>query len=226
MFERSIKIWFTAAACGAFAVVSFAADVDITKNRDANIKVWNTLFGVRIGDPIYDADVPAGHRVQVNGAWWATDTSTKQRFLRAGGGVGQAEHAFAPVMPDGPGYTMAVMNDWLSANYGDNRIAFTDAMSETTDISIAIDMEAWRLSGSPAAIPMGTPIDVLNGVSPLLPGYQIGTSPVEFSAGGGWLNPSPFTGTIYSFGEIGFAVPEPASLVLLLMGGASLLRRR
>ena len=48
--------------------VPVMAKVDITKDRDSYIEVWNTLFGFKVGDPIYEGWVPAGHwtaRVQL-----------------------------------------------------------------------------------------------------------------------------------------------------------------
>src|SRR5204863_7154850 len=65
------------AACAALPLPALAGDVDILKNRDSHVIVWNTFLGSRYGDPAYDGILPAGHRLQMSEGWF-TDLSVQQ----------------------------------------------------------------------------------------------------------------------------------------------------
>src|SRR5436305_1389661 len=65
------------AACAMLSAPALAGNVDITKNRDSHITVWNTFLGSRYGDPAYDGTLPAGHRLQISEGWF-TDLSVVQ----------------------------------------------------------------------------------------------------------------------------------------------------
>lgn len=183
------------------------AKVDVTKDRDSHIKVWNTLFGFRVGDPIYDGDLPAGNRLVVTEGWWATDTSMEQTFIGLGN---QAVFNFAPIVPDPlfPGQlTMAQKLPWLEANFGSERKVFADFSSPLGNIFVAVDMaEALFFPGPP--IPPGSVLNAFNGQVPELPGYQIGFAEQVFDPFFGWINPAPYDGPLEVIGEIGMWAPE------------------
>ncbi|MHC4742923.1 MAG: DUF7901 domain-containing protein [Planctomycetota bacterium] len=185
------------------------AKVDITKDRDSHIKVWNTIFGFRLGDPIYEGDLPAGHRLVVTEAWWATDTSIEQTFLGLGS---QAVFNFAPIVPDhsNPGLlTMAEKLPWLAEHFGSERKVFVDVSSPFGNIFVAVDMTEALLSGAPP-LPPGVVVNAFGGRVPELPGYQFGFVEQPFDPVFGWFNPAPYDGPLEIIGEIGMWAPEPS----------------
>ena len=236
-YNRHVDWAFSTRMCGMIVTVvamlamssiletAMAADVEIDKSRDVNLKVWNTILGIRIGDPIYDGDLPKEDKAEVNKSWWATDTSTQQRFLNDNR---VAHHAIGTVVEDSPGhFTMPQQNDWLIAKVGDRWVGFADLKAENTDIYVAVDAAGWINGGEPTYEPEVTTIQVNNGIEALqLPGYQIGTSEITFSETTGWVNPSPYTGDVTVIGSIAIRAPEPATLLLLGLGTLAVLRRR
>ncbi|MBW8041160.1 MAG: hypothetical protein FVQ85_14315 [Planctomycetes bacterium] len=189
----------------SFCERSQAADVDIKKSRDVNLKVWNTFAGFKFGDPIFDGDVPAGDRVKVNGSWYATDTATQQRFIN--GSV--ANHSIGAVVAVSPGvFEMPELQAWLAANVGTGRVELADVKSEEADIHVAVDLTQWVISGI-GPFPDGTIIPIMNGISPMLPGYQVGLVDVLFDPAVGWVNPVPYSGEVTVVGDIGLtAAPD------------------
>jgi hypothetical protein len=76
-------------------------------------------------------------------------------------------------------------------------------------------------------------LEIVNGVSSLLPGYLIGTTEVTFSSEFGLVTDKPFTGTVIfdsTHSIIVESVPEPNSKLGLLalgtLGAASTLKRK
>jgi hypothetical protein len=68
-------------------------------------------------------------------------------------------------------------------------------------------------------------VEVVNGTSPDLPGFVIGLSPVSVdSSAGSYTTADPFTGTVGFTSELTLtsAVPEPAGVTLLGIGGIGL----
>ncbi|MHC4086626.1 MAG: DUF7901 domain-containing protein [Planctomycetota bacterium] len=192
----------------SFCERSHAADVDIKKSKDVNLKVWNTFLGIKIGDPIYDGDVPAGDRVQVNGSWWATDVAVKQRFIRDVV-ANTADHSIGAVVAAGPGvFEMQEMQTWLTANVGTRRVELTDIKSGDADIHVAVDLVQWIAGGEPVN-PVGAVIPIMHGTSPLLPGYQVSLAGVVFDPAQGWVNTAPYSGEVTVVGDIGLtAAPD------------------
>ncbi|MHC4098851.1 MAG: hypothetical protein ACYSU3_22685 [Planctomycetota bacterium] len=197
----------------SFCERSHAADVDIKKSKDVNLKVWNTFLGIKIGDPIYDGDVPAGDRVQVNGSWWATDVAVKQRFIRDVV-ANTADHSIGAVVAAGPGvFEMQEMQTWLTANVGTRRVELTDIKSGDADIHVAVDLVQWIAGGEPVN-PVGAVIPIMHGTSPLLPGYQVSLAGVVFDPAQGWVNTAPYSGEVTVVGDIGLtAAPDHGTLI-------------
>ncbi len=219
--RMSLFVFLALLVLGGLWQTSQAANVKINKSRDVHATVWGTNCGVRQGDPVFDGDVAAGDSVKVDRPTWATDTSTEQSFKD--GCV--ASHSLGAIVSDSNDhFYMPLLNSWLTHNVGDRWVMFADLKSEEVDIYVAIDIAAWVAGGEPAYAWESTVIPITNGISPLLPGYQIGLSETFFDESAGWVNPDPYTGDVTIIGNIGM-IPEPATLMLLGLGGL-LLRRR
>jgi len=182
---------------------ALAATVTITKDRDSNIRVWNTFFGFRVGDPIYEGWLPAGNTLTVSSSWWATDLSVAQDTP-----TGPAEHSIGAVQEKSEGvYELAELNTWLGENFGFTPQLLADLAHTASGppLFVAIDISEFLFSG--AAVPPGTPVSVVTGEADDLPGYLIGTTPISFDPNEGWVNPDPYTGTLEVIGEITIAAP-------------------
>ncbi|RAK67582.1 PEP-CTERM sorting domain-containing protein [Phenylobacterium kunshanense] len=72
--------------------------------------------------------------------------------------------------------------------------------------------------------------EIVNGVSPFLPGAFFSTTPLSFDSAGVMSGATPYTGGIRAYGELEIAAaPEPATWLLALVGAGcvgSALRRR
>ncbi len=90
----------------------------------------------------------------------------------------------------------------------------------TLDLYVGIDLTQWVVN--PMPFEGGDTFSFVNGVSEMLPGILVGTSPISFS-NGGWTTESPYTGTLEVTGAID-GIPEPGTL--LLLGITAALARR
>ncbi len=226
LFRTSL---IAAAIASAMAAPALAAgEVSIRKSRDANVKVWNTIFGFRVGDPKADIDLPAGDRLKANRSWWATDTSTQQRFLGVAAVERTAEHALAAIIPDpeNPGQvTMPRLNSWLFDQFGMQQFELADMASEDSDLYVAVDLSAW-IAGGGVRPPDGSVLNIVNGTHPMLPGYLLSPMPAHFDPNVGWDSPARYNGPAFVLGDIITNAPEPATLALIGLGGLAALRRR
>ena len=201
----------------------------VKKSRAVNVKVWNTVFGVKVGDPIYDGDLFPGDKATIEGSWWATDLSTQQRALPT---ALTTTHSIGAVVADSvnPGqYTMPLLNNYLTAKVGAGYVVrLPDLASETTNTFVAINLDTW-INGGAVAPPLESVFTFTNGTCSSLPGVQVGLSKMVFDPLMGWVNSNCFTGSVYALGEIDLVVPEPSALLALgggLMGLAGFAARR
>jgi hypothetical protein len=211
------------AAC-AVSAPALAGNVDITKNRDSHVTVWNTLLGFRYGDPVYDGTLPAGHRLQISEGW-LTDLSVVQDPLAAG--LHRTTTGMA-MITGGPGtYTMPDLTQAVGMLAGPTgRIGVPDLASSFFDVFVTIDLDDFVHSGG-GALPLGTSLSFLNGDCVSQPGLHAGLSDYMFSAGSGWQTGSPFSGELTVIGEMGLSlVPAPGTAMLGAMGGLLALRRK
>ena len=166
--------------CGFCQKAEARASVEIHKTEDAHLIVWNTLFSFRIGDPIFDGDVPGCHTTKIYSSWWATDLSVEQRFVD---NRVVAVHDLAAILPDpvNPGqYMMERMLPWLETNYGAATQMFPD-LRGVSDIYVAVDIDDWLLSGAPMPEPNQIIPLLPDGTSPDLPGYPLSVPPLSHS---------------------------------------------
>lgn len=198
-------------AAGALAIAAgsaaFAGDLDIRKDRDSHITVWRTLFGFRFGDPIYDGNLPAGHRLRQREGW-LTDLSVTQDL--AAGNI-RTEHHIAAMEGHTGFLRMAELDPWVRDHFGEEVATVGDFMpgmaGTTPELHVAVDLSridpwAWFCPGMLFM--------VFNGETPALPGYQFGNVPPEYIEGLGWVNPAPYTGEVILIGEFGLnASPYP-----------------
>jgi hypothetical protein len=199
-------------AAASLAVVAgvsttLGGDVDIRKDRDSHVTVYRTLFGFRFGDPIYDGNLPAGHRLRIREGW-LTDLSVTQDLLVS---AVHTEHQIAAMEgPDGM-VRMAELDPWVRDRYGDEVATIADFGPGTTTIMpvlhVAVDLtqvDPW-LWFCPGEVFFS-----FNGQALGLPGYQFGHLPFDYIEGLGWVNPAPFTGEVEVIGEMGLnAAPWP-----------------
>jgi hypothetical protein len=208
---------------GLITTSASSAAIDIVKSRDVNVKIWNTVFGVKVGGPIVDIDLPAGNKLHQPDNL-LLDLAVKQTFLppapNAGVAVNQAAAAIVPDLAHPGQVTMQPMNEFLLSNYGIQPDHLPDlAVSQTNsffDVFASIDMSQWN--GLGPAPPLGSTFTFNNGTSPALPGVQVGLAPITFDPILGWVNPAPYTGTVFELGNIDVRAPEPSALMLAGLG--------
>ncbi|MEX2650344.1 MAG: hypothetical protein WD673_15145 [Alphaproteobacteria bacterium] len=90
--------------------------------------------------------------------------------------------------------------------------------SELTNLFVAVDLTQWLSQPSPISFAIGDLFDIVGGVSPLLPGFLISTTPILFDAGLGFFStdPVPVTMRVQVGGIIdGRNIPEPSRVVLV-----------
>lgn len=97
-------------------------------------------------------------------------------------------------------------------------------LNATTELYCGIDLTAY-VEGGKTAYAGGDQFQIVNGTSPLLPGYVFGTTDTYFDPAVGWKTDNPFTGTVEVFAETGLC-PEPALAPIALCGLLMLQRRR
>lgn len=215
---KVIALSVVAAAAGA----ARAGDVDITKNRDSHIRVWNTLLGFRYGDPVYDGTLPSGHRLQL-AEGWVTDLSVEQDPVAAAAFNTTTGLA---VVTGGPGsYTMPELESGVSALVGDARLAVADLASPVNDIFVTFDLDDYFMGGGHAP-PVGTLLNAIAGQIPGMPGVVVGLAEFQFGADQGWTTTALYSGPIEVIGEMGLRVPAPGSMALLVIGSALASARR
>jgi hypothetical protein len=96
------------------------------------------------------------------------------------------------------------LNEWIDDNVEWSRIPLLHNAGCTTfgDIYVVVDLPRWD---NRAFVP-GYAYSIVGGMSPELPGYLIGTTPIVFDpTAPGNVSPfstTPFTGTLYSHGEV------------------------
>jgi hypothetical protein len=190
----------------AIAQVS-QAKVVIHKIENSTVTVWNTFFGFRVGDPIYQGGLVGCTHLTVKSSWWATDLSVEQSIPVYGH---MTSHSLGPVREQSPGsYVMDPLNAWLQTNYGFVTQIVPEVAHPQVDVHVAIDICEWLGSGL-APPPYGVPLDVndIDGTCEDLPGYMIGTTPISFDPCQGWVNPDPWPfGDVISVGEIELTAP-------------------
>lgn len=218
--------WTTVIPCALIALAgaspALAGDVDITKNRDSDITVWNTLLGFRYGDPVYRGRLPRGHRLRLREGW-LTDLSVEQDPLAMG--LHNTTTGMAVVTGGPGGYTMEDLTNAVSSLVGPSgRLAVPDLASSFFDIFVTIDLDDFHYGGG-GALPFGSQVDFSNGRCDI-PGLTAGLAPFTFDARAGWTSPHPFTGTLEVIGEMGLRVPTPGAGALALSAGLLALRRR
>ncbi len=219
---KTTKILAIIAACGAAPLTALAGNVDITKNRDSHITVYNTLLGFRYGDPVYDGTLPSGHRLQISEGW-LTDLSVVQDPLALG--LHQTTTGFAMVTGSPGNYTMSDLTQAVGTLAGTGRIGAADLASSFFDVFVTVDLDDYVLGGGHAPA-IGTSLDVVNGHCVSLPGFTVGMTDFTFSQASGWTTATPFTGQVQVIGEMGLQVPTPGTLALASLGGLLLSRRR
>lgn len=207
--------------------------LDITKSKDANIKVYNTFFGFQVGDPIFSMDLPAGDTLKttVSNNSFFSGLSTVQTLIKSTGVDVKATNTFENVEPDplNPGlFWTPLLNDYLFLMLADNggTLLLPDLGSESGDIYVYTDIGDYLTAGNTALV-LGSNISFVNGISPELPGVYAGNSPLTFDSTLGIVNSAPFTGTAFALGNITLsAVPEPSTFVMLGLGAVSLFGSR
>lgn len=213
-----------AACAGAAPFPALAGDVDITKNRDSRITVWNTFLGSRYGDPVYNGTLPAGHRLRLSEGW-ITGLSVEQDPL------GVALHNTTTGMAmvtGGPGsYTMEDLTVAVGSLAGPTgRLGVPDFASSFFDVFVTIDLDDFVMGGG-GSLPLGSTVEFMNGAAVSMPGLSAGLSEYTFDAMTGWASASPFTGSLEVIGDMGLSlVPAPGTVVLGAMGAALAWRRR
>lgn len=189
------------------SALTLAGDVDIRKNQDSHVRVWRTLLGFRVGDPIYDGTLPAGHRLRIKEGW-ITDLSVEQDLPSM---LAHTQHDMAALV-GGPGMvTMAPLDEWVYSAWGDEVGTVIDfapgLVPATPELYVAVDLaqiDPWRWT-CPGEI-----FFVFNGQVLGLPGYQFGHVPFEYVDGEGWMNEVPYNGEVQAIGEMGLnASPCP-----------------
>ncbi len=210
-----------ASLAGTGAVV-LAGDVDIQKNRDSHVTVWNTVLGYRYGDPVYDGTLPAGHKLKISEGWF-TDLSVQQDLFAMNNH--RATTGLAMVTGSPGSYTMPNLESAVTSLAGNNRIAVPDFASSFFDVFVTIDLDNYVMGGG-FVPPLDSTLPVMGGHIPGMPGVSIGLTPFEFDPVNGWYTTTPFTGQVTAIGEMGLQSPAPGSVALLALGGAMLGRRR
>lgn len=208
------------ALAAVIASPALAGNVDITKNRDSHITVWNTLLGYRYGDPVYDGTLPAGHNLKITEGW-ITDLSVQQDLP----GGRRTTTGMATVTGSPGSYTMPSLETAVASLAGDSRVSLPDFGASFFDVFVTIDLDDYVLGGGHAP-PMGSSFFSMNGQIPGMPGVFVGLTPFEFNSMDGWYTASPYTGSLEVIGEMGLQTPAPGSVALLSVGGALVVRRR
>ncbi|MCC6676175.1 MAG: hypothetical protein IT436_03440 [Phycisphaerales bacterium] len=220
--KRTLLIGMTVIVAGAWVSPARAGDVDITKNRDSHIRVWNTFLGSRYGDPTYDGTLPAGHRLRQSEGWF-TDLSVEQDPVAAA--QFNTTTGLAAVTGDPGSYTMPALETAVAMLAGDSRIGVSDFASPQSDIFVTFDLDDYVLGGG-HALPIGASLFAMGGEIPGMPGVTVGLTPFEFSASTGWTTEMAYTGPLEVIGEMGLRAPAPGAISLLGLGAVVLLRRR
>ncbi|USN98818.1 MAG: hypothetical protein H6810_11755 [Phycisphaeraceae bacterium] len=197
---RVSRVLAAALVLGAGTAAVFAGDVDIRKDRDSHVTVWRTLLGFRIGDPIYDGNLPAGHRLRIREGW-LTDLSVTQDLLSV---AVHTQHDIAAMVGPPGMVTMAPLDGWVRDAWGDQVGTLIDFMpgdvAVVPELYVAIDLsriDPW-LWTCPEEMFL-----VFDGTVLGLPGYQFSHLPFEYVDGEGWVNLAPYNGNVVVIGEMG-----------------------
>lgn len=203
--------------------VAQAGNVDITKNRDSHITVWNTVLGYRYGDPVYDGTLPAGHNLKISEGWF-TDLSVQQDFP-ALAGAHRTTTGMAQVTGSPGSYTMPDLESAVGGLAGDGRISLPDFSSPLADFFVSIDLDDYVQGGGHAPA-VGSQFFAVGGQIPGMPGVFLGLTSFDFDSLNGWYTSSPYTGPVDVIGEMGLQTPAPGSAALLGLGALVGFRRR
>lgn len=121
-------------------------------------------------------------------------------------------------------FKLAGYQDSLQALLGENVFSGLPSLyNDATNLFIGVNLNEWISHAS--SFNIGDTFEIINGASSSLPGFIVGVSPIEFSSSHGWTTANLYTGSAKVFAAIGVGVvPEPSSIILLLIGLASLTR--
>ena len=194
----------------------------VVKHRPVHVKIYATIFSVRVGDPLYEGDLCDGDSATIDQPWWATDLSTVQTDVATALTSTNSVGAVVPDPVDPGKRTMPRLNDYLVATVGRGYVVrLPDLARESTDTFVAPNLDAW-IRGGVAAPPPESVFSFVNGTCSSLPGVKVGLSEIVFDPLAGWVNSNPLTGNVYVLGEIDLVAPVPEPSALLALGGGLL----
>ncbi len=128
-----------------------------------------------------------------------------------------------------PGYRVGGIRELMDTLPYNQPLPVPDPFSPGVDLFAGVDLATY-LPHALTSLPSS--LSITNGLSPLLPGYLIGTSEVRFDETSGLVTGNPFTGTVtFDASHLVTAVPEPEAAEVLLVGvlaltGLGWMRRR
>jgi hypothetical protein len=137
-----------------------------------------------------------------------------------------ATFAFLKTDPDGRIYRRPMLNAAEeAAGLGELLVPCVfDTNCSTNQVYAAIDLAEW--SADPPSVALDQWIDIVDGTSPDLPGFVFSRRALTFNTKDGYVTDAPFTGEIWAEALYGVQViPEPATAMLLAVGGLGLLAR-
>jgi hypothetical protein len=178
------------------------------------------------GGGLYSGDVGAGDKISIS-----DDNPDHHEVTRDVGTNSWTDNDVGPVRLVGGLYQHIPLDDFLR-DYGPTTIPEIYVLGDS--LYYTVDLIAW-VQGSPLSFSYDDSFTVVSGECTDLPGFKIGTEPLTFSTAVGWINNSPYSGTVHVWGKQTTTETVPllsrrAQVVLVLVvAGAALvliLRRR
>lgn len=163
------------------------------------------------------ADLAPGESVKFKPPEGATDW-VQTRFFRSGD----------PEKDTVKGLVLKISNSFEVGDIADvvdpfpvgTEFLIPDPVLPGIELFVGVDLATY-LPLALSSIPLS--LDIINGTSPFLPGYLVGTTEVNFDSSLGLSTDNPFTGTvIFNSTHAIIVVPEPSAGILFVTGLVSL----